>query len=474
MKPYTFGNILLPGLFFLLFTSFALTSSAQNESQKLKSAQEVIKGFKGWDNNRDTNRVYISDDFTNEEKDSIRTAIARWNGAGCTPPMKEVEAEPAEIVIKEDPDLPANKAGRCRSQHTNGWVYHSEITINPNHAPISLTELVTHELGHAYGLDDTKSVSNPNDCMRGSGSNNNDGNLSAHDSTELKATTTILQDKDSGEIPIKKDKHRLIAFLPGENGPIAFATGINQTPEQWGQTEISINTLDNPFIQFGAFLIENNDLVVEIVVSPELWAGKFYLDITITPPAPAETTRFFGVHYVSEAPVVPIEFECPFEIGREGELTTIMWQGNTTYPYTGKLRAYINVDDSLMYHQKGGGDFTLKLQPGTHKIELFVDDFQGNEAYKTETFDVTHAEEFLPDPDEFLFEVYPNPFTGFCNINADVLCEISIYDLMGHLIKSMPGGSNTWYPGKEIKKGTYIVHAKLDGLQKRIKVVYFE
>lgn len=85
-------------LFFVLFCStlsFArfYQQNVKGQNMFLKDGdrtKEVLNGYIGWVNNPDSLNVYIDNTWTDAEKDSCRTAIQRWNDAGCTPKFKEV------------------------------------------------------------------------------------------------------------------------------------------------------------------------------------------------------------------------------------------------------------------------------------------------------------------------------------------------------------------------------------------------
>ena len=55
--------------------------------------RDVIPGYKGWAGDPDSVTIHIDSSFSDAEKDSVRTAISRWNEAGCIPKLKEVSFE---------------------------------------------------------------------------------------------------------------------------------------------------------------------------------------------------------------------------------------------------------------------------------------------------------------------------------------------------------------------------------------------
>jgi hypothetical protein len=358
---------------FIIFL-LPLFLSAQGE-------RDVIKDYVGWAGNPDSLTVFIDPSFSDQEKDSIREAMKRWNNADSKPKFKEVSEKPAKIVIKEgDPgkseDGTDNAGIAGIDTDGDGKVTSVEIIIRNNPNP-GLKETATHELGHSIGLDDTDATANPGDVMKGTGdSNGTDGNLSKHDSTEMRAAAkSITTPSPAGNIPKKKRALAPpVAIEPGQNGILQFDLGFPFPPT----TTVNVVSAGDPLLLVNSFNLLGNLLTVQVALLPGHGSGQFYLDIQVHPPLPDPPVSYLGYHFVHSNPVEPLTFQCPCEIFEEAGRVHINWKEHHNYPYDNPLRAHLLVDGNRNFLARGGGDFTIDLNPGVHIFELSVDDFQVN------------------------------------------------------------------------------------------------
>lgn len=393
-KRMTF--FLLPFLTILLFTA-ALSANAQS----IKQSREVIEGYVGWANNPDSLGVYIDDTWTEAEKDSVRAGIARWNDAGCTPKFKEVSSSAgADITITQGNPGEGNAGLIEWHEDDDGKITDATITIAEETSPLSIKEVVTHELGHAIGLDDTDEAANGSDVMKGSGpSNGSDGNLSQHDSTEMRQATQSITAIGEDPTPHENATFPEKAIAPGEFTDLNFALPGFYPPE----TFVSVIPVEDPLLFVEYAFLEDDHLMVGVFSDPMHGSGKIYLDIFIDPSPFGEPYHFWGVHYINMFPVPPIDFECPFEVIPFGDHVIVNWRELTNYPFENPLRSHLLLDESTYFNVKPNGDYFIPVEPGPHFLQLFVDDYQVN-------FASFAGEIVMPDitpPWEEPFEDYP-------------------------------------------------------------------
>ncbi len=362
--------------------------------------RDVIEGYNGWAGNPDSLAVYIDDTWTAAKKDTIRAAMARWNNAGSVPKFKEVtKAADAKITITQGDPGEGNAGLFEWKTNADGKITGGTITIAEDTSPLSLMEVATHELGHSIGLDDTDQTANAGDVMKGSGpSNGSGGNLSKHDSTEMRqagAAITAL-----AEAP--KERKRAIspeqAILPGQFSQLVFPL-----PDFYPFTmELIVEPIADDLCHVQYFFIDGNQLRVGLFTDPMHGSGKLYLDVSfITPDGiPVE---FWGVHFINSNPVPHIEFSCPFEAIQSGDMVLVNWVDQCTYPSTNPLHSQLIVDGNTHYEVKPNGDYAIKLPPGLHQLHLIVDDYQINSA--DSFFDIYVTSTSVPWEEPF--EDYP-------------------------------------------------------------------
>ena len=376
------SDVVIPDLLpFYLHNNFAPEADKEPAKDtiihKPGHGRDVTEGYIGWAGNPESLDVYIDETWTEAEKDSCRAAMKRWNDAGCVPQFTEVDnSDDAEITITKGDPGDGNAGLYSWKTDANGKVTGGTITIAENTSPLSLMEVATHELGHAIGLDDTDQAANAGDVMKGGGpSNGSDGNLSKHDSTELKqagAAITAL-----AEAP--KERKRAIspeqALLPGQFEELIFPLSDFFPPSMPLIVEPIAD--DQLFVEY--FFINGNELHVGLITDPLHGSGKLYLDVVLFPPF-GEPIAFWGVHFINSNPVPPIDFSCPFEAIQVGDRVQVNWVDYCDYPFPNPLRSHLVVDGNTRYEVKSTGDYSIKLEPGLHTLELFVDDFQVNSA----------------------------------------------------------------------------------------------
>jgi hypothetical protein len=369
-------------LFFLMIVFLMITA----RFSAAQSNRDVIAGYVGWAGNPDSLTVYIDDSFSAAEKDSVREGMKRWNDAGGKPKFKEVATKPAKITVKEGDPGGGNAGVAAIRTDGDGKVTEVEITIRNNPNP-GLKETATHELGHAIGLDDTDEAKNPGDVMKGTGpSNGSDGNLSKHDSTELRAAiASITNPAPAGNIPKKKRvTSPPTAIQPGQSSNLQFDLGFPFPPA----TGCSVIPAGDDLFSVNSFNLVGNLLQVNVTIDPQHGSGKAYLMIQVTPPFPNPNDVFIGEFFVNSVPVEPLTFQCPCEIYEENGRVHVDWKEFHNYPFPVPLRAYLNVDGNTLYHARGGDNFLLDLAPGLHTFTLMVDDFQINDCSFTATHNV--------------------------------------------------------------------------------------
>ncbi|HRX97941.1 MAG TPA: GEVED domain-containing protein [Bacteroidales bacterium] len=364
-------NILILPIAFLLIGFTSLKSF----SQEWKQGKEVLDYYKGWHGNPDSIKVYIDPSWPDTSKVKIRKGIKKWNDAGGKPKLKEVTSEPAEVTIKKLPASDTKREGVCKNifYEATGKVIKSEIQLKENPSGLGLEELATHELGHALGLKDTDHKKNTADVMKGKGSNGT-GNLSKHDSTELKAAIAISQ---KATTPMKKASNGK-AIEKGKAEKVTFPLD-NPAPPG---TEIIVTTLEDDQVEVVATQLLPFQVEIDVFIDPLHGSGTFYLDVMLFPPPPDEPVEFIGYHYVHETPVDPVVFDCPFIIEQDAEgYLNIIWEDFCTYPNPDvPLRSHLYVNESAIFLTKPIGDYRILLDPGMYEITLTVDDYQVNSA----------------------------------------------------------------------------------------------
>jgi hypothetical protein len=323
--------------------------------------------------------VFI-DVFEGTDRDSVREAINRWNDAGGKPKLVVVVTKPGDIIINSVGTLPDTVGGVCEGSTVNGKLYEVGISINEHHDPLSLKEVVTHELGHALGLADTDKDANAGDVMKGDGgTNGSDGNLSDHDKKELKDAIKTFQTgapvKEAVGPPkaIDKAHKRIITFLLDQPYPPG--------------TNVTVTPFDNALVQVFTIQLNVNILNIEVQIDPAHGSGKFYLLIDILPAPPLQPAEFIGMHFVHDNPVDPVTFQCPMNIYQSADgLVHVDWRALHTYPYNNPLDVSLWVDGDHFYEERGNGNFIISLSPGMHTFNLYVDDYQVNKTASSATY----------------------------------------------------------------------------------------
>ncbi len=458
----------LPAFFLIVIVSTGFCQN--NDEYTVKSVLDVTSWYKGWRNDPDTIKVYADSTFTTAEKDSIQKAINRWNGTGSKPKMKMTNTNPADVNITTDGSLAAGTDGETTTYHnpSTGKTSKADVAINPNHPGIGLVEVVTHELGHCLGLDDTDQTTNATDVMKGKDPNGTSGGLSNHDSAEIKS---------AADAQVKDKKHALAptgAIPPGTFCSLSFDLGQTYPPAIAAAAIIQIDPVLDINFQVQNSMVNGNLLIVNAFLDATHWSGEFFLDISIVFPPPYGTNEFLGWHFAHIDPVPPTTFTCPFEVNAVGDLTYVYWENNCTYPIPGAgLRSHLTINDSIEMNNKGGGPYVLELKPGTYTLRLDVDDYEGNSATSSQTIVLTGTNDNkLHGKDLLKPYAYPNPFTRSCTIFCDPKAQIDIVDAKGNLIEHLGPGIRKWNPQPGIQDGTYIMKIISGSESKSIKVVF--
>ncbi len=419
---------------------------------------DVIPGWKGWDGHPDTLKVYIDSTWTEAQKDSARTAMERWNDANGIPHLEETtDSSSADITISEDSSLTAaGLAGlNTWTEDASGHVTGATITVAPGRGGLGLAEVITHELGHSLGLDDVDST-NRTDVMKGEGpSNGSDGELSDHDKSEL--TAAMLAEL----IDITAEFSMMQAIDPR----LAMVHTLGFHTPGYLPDEIVVEPVADPYITVVGAYAEDGIVWVNIDVASEHWSGEAYLDIILI--SGGESYEFLGQFYVNSDPVLPTEFSCWFEYYTEGGVTFIDWVGNNDYPYEGPLSAELVIDGYLHMKSRGCGSFPLRLTPGTHTVELYVEDFQGNSSYYSQDIEFLNVESEITLPKTVALTAYPNPFNSLLHIKIEpyptvgVASTVQIFGLNGRKVAELKvhNGDAVWdgkdMGGNELPSGVY-------------------
>jgi hypothetical protein len=474
-KSSIFKWITFPGIFILL-SFFSLPVSGQHNQDGLKSPQTLISNWPGWKDKPDTVRVHVDTSFKAAEKDSVKEAARRWNAAGGKPKIKFVENPPAEINMKTDATIGNHTPGTTSytQDPTSAQVTSCTVSINnrSGHAftgeghKIGLTEVLTHELGHCLGMDDTKYTINPADCMRDLNTNGQWGKLSKHDTSEALASAKFWD-----ETALKRAIDIPGVIQPGFIATLTFDLGQMYPPGVAQTATILVVPLADPFVLPLGTVIVDQFLEVTAFIAGEHWQGQLFLDVNISFQVPGYLpVAFLGWQYVDPQPVPPTTFECPFNITFEDGLLVIDWESQCTYPYPGELKSHLTVDHTV-YFTKGGGPYILNLNPGTYTITLEVDDFQGNFATNTQIVVVTGINNDLPDTHQSIM-IYPNPFSSVCHVNCDEGAIVEILDSRGIMIERLAPGDNTWKPAGDLPKGVYLMKVTTKNAVTVRKVIY--
>ncbi|MCF8364215.1 MAG: T9SS type A sorting domain-containing protein [Bacteroidales bacterium] len=363
-------------IFLLPFIIVALClAGISTNAQESKQTREVIPGYAGWAGNPDSLNVYIDDTWTEAEKDSVRAGISRWNNAGCEPKFKEVSnSADANITITQGDPGEGNAGLITWHENEEGKVTDATITIAEDTSPLSIKEVVTHELGHAIGLNDTDEAANGSDVMKGSGpSNGSDGNLSQHDSTEMRQAAASITLPGEDALPEEKAIMPDKAVFPGEFTDLLFGLPGYYPPE----TAMTVTPFEDTQVFLEYAFLEGDQLWVGAFTDPLHPSGKVLLDITIDPPF-EDPFSFRGYYFVNINPVPQIDFECPFEIIQFGNHALVKWRDYHTYPFANPLRALLLMDGNSYFNAKPNNDFLIPVEPGFHGFTLWVDDYQVN------------------------------------------------------------------------------------------------
>ena len=406
-------NLYLRSLLRIILASIIIISFSSNVAFQQDSTQprDVISDstytYIGWAGNPESITVYIDNTFTDAEKDSVRVAIQRWNTAGCVPALTEVATGPANVTVTEgdpgvDPVTGIPNAGVYDwEMDANDKVISGTIIIRKNPNP-GLVETATHELGHALGLDDTDPNNNPGDVMKGSGPpNGTNGELSPHDLSQLQAAAAVAN-TPVGAPPVEKvyciEPNQ--AITPGELSMLSFLLPFDYPPE----TEYMVTPIANDLLLIEFVELFDNNLNIGVITEPNHWSGQIYFDILIFMDD-GEPHQYTGIHYVSQNPVPPVEFECLFNTVIDGNQVLVQWNGLHTYPFPDRpLRSTLSVNGNRYFKVNPSadapegyyGDYTITLEPGIHALTLVVDDYQVNRA--SFTLDVVIEEPPPPVP----------------------------------------------------------------------------
>ncbi|MCK5832792.1 zinc-dependent metalloprotease [bacterium] len=454
---------------------------------------DVDSVYKGWSGDPDTIKVYIDTSFTAAQKGSVQTAIDRWNDAGGEPKMTATTSSSgADIRIRSSSTISGQ--GTCAAHPSWSQPYDScTIKIKPTRT-VGLTELATHELGHALGLDDTKNAS---DVMRGDpGSNGSGGALSSHDSSEAKAAAKIADATSSVMLPLFPD----MALACGALSNLGYQLSRDYPPPIAAGAVIWIMPVHDPFLTIYGEHVEGNLLIFDVQLEPIHWSGMVFFDVYIEFPDPLTypPEEFMCMFYADEAPVPPTDFTCWFDWHTEGGLTYVDWVGRNDYPHPGGLRATLT-DEFATHFNKGNGTFVLELPPGSHMLSLVVDDFQGNYSYYTTIIDVLGIDDDPELPSAVALDAYPNPFNSAVTMSLSpgvgasnarpVQVGVEIFDINGRMVYNNSAGDACmrpaggihaaptqviWQPEASVGSGIYLVRAKVGDKSVTKRIVYLK
>jgi hypothetical protein len=330
-------------------------------------------------------------------------------------------------------------------------------------------EVLTHELGHALGLLDTDEDANPDDVMKGSGANSSGGNLSSHDSAEIKSAASAQ---------VVEKKHAMVPAgpaVPGQLAMLQFALDETYPAPIASQAIINILPIMDMYLTIVGKMVVGNIFYMDVMLNPQHWSGRFYFDVSILFPPPYNPLYFMAWHYAHTNPVPATTFTCPFEYMMMNQVLYVYWRSLCNYPFTGALRSQLTVDNSDVYENKGGGPYVVEVGPGTHTLRLDVDDYMGNSATSSQDIVITGTGE-LQDEGSSRSSVlaYPNPFRNTCSIKCDPKASVEILNLTGHVVDRLPAGISAWTPDPALPSGTYILKAASEKEIRYGKVVYLK
>ncbi len=419
------------------------------QNQKISQTKDVNSDYKGWEGDPDSLTVFVDPSLNNSQKDSVDKAIKRWNNGGCKPKLKPIISDTAKVKITIDNTMPDTIEGRCsRWSYPPSTKYRKGlIRLRSNPTSVPFGELVTHEIGHLFGLKDTRPSGYSNDVMRGSGSNGN-GELSAHDSSELKASNAM-----HAMVAIGAINHPMAIINMGQH-PLDFNVGTYYPPAIASVTTIIATPVANPFITIDSTKIVGSIVSVYISVMPEHWTGMFYIDIQITAPTPYPSHHFLGYWYISEPPVPPmINYTCSWDYDYNDPNYVITWITNN-YDFPREIRAQLLINDSIYYDGKGDGAFVVSLYPGNNKITLLTDDYGPNNAsYTNYIFVPTEISENTIQQTNISF--FPNPAKDYCKITAPTNSTHYIYNAQVKMVSTLYG--TTIWSCKNVGEGLYFI-----------------
>ncbi len=460
-KIFSISNVIY--IITLFTTMYAPKIINAQQNQKISKSKDVHSEYKGWEGNPDSLTVFIDPSLNNSQKDSVGKAIKRWNNAGCKPKLKQINSDTAKVKITIDNTLPDTVAGRC-----SRWTYPPStkykkglISLRSDSTSVPFGELVTHEIGHLFGLKDTRPSAYSRDVMRASGSNGN-GELSVHDSSELKASNAM-----HALVAIGAINHPIAIINMGQH-PIAYNLNTYYPPAIASITTITAIPVANPYIAIDSARIIDSIVYVYISVMPEHWTGMFYIDIQITAPTPYPSHHFLGYWYISELPVPPeINYTCLWEYNYSTPNYIISWSTNN-YIFPREIRAQLLINDSIYFDGKGDGAFVVSLYPGNNKITLFTDDYGPNNASYTNYILVpTEITENINQQNKISF--YPNPAKDYCKIAAPINSTHYIYNLQGQLVSTLYG--STIWRCKDFREGCYFIVTLSENKQYHTKIL---
>jgi hypothetical protein len=175
---------------------------------------------------------------TNSEVDAIESAFQRWNAAlssGLTLSFQIVDAMPASpaspyvTVQFGDPGVLGADAYTSANWSSSGYITSSSMTIRPSYgAPIY--QLIGHEAGHTYAIDECNSA----DC---------DTNVTA-----MNGSTILTNSRISPSCCDKKLMYSMSAGAYGLSGACSptFVQGTAYLDTTWDHTTVSATFQHNP------------------------------------------------------------------------------------------------------------------------------------------------------------------------------------------------------------------------------------